>query len=146
MSEQSKEPQASAALMADLEQTRSALSVANARAQAATQTVGEVMGGNIELKAGMSLLTSQVQQLNAGKAADNAKIEKLEGELKNLQPEATANQLIELNNEIARLIGENTKLTEENARLNRVVGALDAEVTKFHTINRDQGEPSSDAA
>lgn len=144
MSEQ--QPQPSAALLADLEQTKSALTVANARAAAANQTLGEVMGGNIELKAGISLLQTQVQQLSSVGAADKAKIEKLEAELKNLQPEATANQLIELNNEIARLTGENAKLADENARLNRVVGALDAEVTKFHTMGKDQGEPSSDAA
>lgn len=122
-------------LKKQLADTQSALSVGNAKNSAALQTLGQISGDNIDLKASCILMQGNLNELNSVNSGLKVQVAKLQEELKNLQPEATANQLIDLNNELA-------KLTEENARLNRVVEALDREVNAL----RQPQEENSDAA
>ena len=142
-----------ATLKKQLEDTQSALGVANAKNSAALQTLGQISGDNIDLKASCILMKAQIEranqstveqvnQINGVNSALRAEIAKLQAELKTLLPEETANQLIELNNEL-------TKLTEENARLNRVVGAMEREINGLRDnlgINKKPQNENSDAA
>jgi hypothetical protein len=140
-------------LKKQLEDTQSALAVANAKNSAATQTLGQIMGDNVDLKASCILMKAQVDQanhstieqvnqINGVNGTLRAEIGRLQEELKNLLPEETAKQLIELNNEQA-------KLTAENARLNRVVGAMEREIFTLREnlgISQKQQNENSDAA
>lgn len=123
------ESQNATKLANDLLQAQGALTTLQTKYGIATQMLGESTAQVIEARSFNVFLQGQNAGLNNKANADNIKIEKLESELKTLQPEETANQLIDLNNEIAAFKLENDRLREDNARLNRVVAALDRELS-----------------
>jgi hypothetical protein len=108
------------ALNNDLAQARGQVDIFAAKHSAANQALGEIMTGNVNLRADVLLLQYKLQQVSDGNSGLLANIRALEEQLKNAAPDA-ATQIIELNNQIA-------KLTEDNTRMGRVIEAMSRKI------------------
>lgn len=129
-------------ILTQLQNANGQLKVLDAKNRAANQLVGNIIGENIELRAGNMLLGEQMQQMGQAQVGMQASIDNLQKELKAAQPEDVANQIIDLNNQIATL-------RQDNERMVRVTQAFENEVLslrdKLGIKPEAQNEENADA-
>ena len=115
-------------LLNEIQNLKDGLGTMQTKSSVANTMIGELTGQMIEIRSYNVFLQTQNTELLAQLEQSKSMVTKLEAELKTLHPEDTANQLIELNNQLATFAQENKAQAEDNARLNRVVAALDARI------------------